>query len=44
MHYGSKAFSNNGQPTILVKRPGVGYFGNVDLRKRIRNLAKKAPN
>ena len=32
MHYGDKAFSKNGLPTILVKQPGVCYYKQSKLR------------
>jgi len=37
MHYGSTAFSKNGQPTIVAKQSGVGCHGysvNRSLAKR----------
>lgn len=31
MHYGSKAFSKNGLPTIVARDPSVKRFGNTHL-------------
>lgn len=28
MHYGGTAFSKNGRPTIVSRRPGVSYLKN----------------
>ena len=33
MHYGSKSFSRNGRPTIVVKKSGVCYHGTLDFRE-----------
>lgn len=29
MHYDSKAFSRNGRPTIVARKPGVGFVSTL---------------
>lgn len=47
MHYGEKAFSRNGQPTIVAKHPIVRSFGNTHLSIldiKQANLLYKCPD
>lgn len=46
MHYGAKAFSKNGLPTIVARRPSVKTFGNTHLSVldiKQANLLYKCP-
>lgn len=39
MHYDSKAFSRNGRPTIVARKPGVGFVSTLII-ERLKHIFK----